>query len=109
MKLRISDKHLRFRIGQEELEQLLESNLLTLTLPLMHYPQTYHVRLEETKMPLDLCEEQSKLTLIAGRHMVEALRQRLPSRKGIEHVKKLSNGSELKLDLEVELKKSSKA
>ena len=109
MNIRFSDQHIRFRVSQSELDQLLTGRRLVLAVPMPRAHQI-NANVSVTQMgDWQLDSDPTGLWLSIPRDALTQFASNLPSKEGIEHEFDLGQGKNLSVGFEVDLKVNRRA
>ena len=104
MNIRLSERALRCRVNQGELDRLLSGRAIALEVTL---PRDHVFRMSVRPSTLDgwrLDSDPTGLWLTIARAELEWLSQSLPSKEGLEHTFDTANGGKLAVSFEVDLR-----
>ena len=104
MNLRLSPNNIRFRVTQDEFEQLLSGRAVSMELAL---PRDHIYRASVRPSVLgkwQLEKDPTGLWLTVPAGDLNMFSESLPSRQGLEHAFELSNGGVINVTLEVDVK-----
>lgn len=104
MNIRISKNQIRFRITKEELELLEGGEKVVLQSPLSSSPKGYFVEVSSNSESLIIEERAGNLFLSVSEKLLSELRQKLPSKDGLEN-EILLNDQMVRMALEVDVKR----
>ncbi len=104
MNIRISKNQIRFRITKEELELLEKGEKVILPSPIYSNPKGYFVEVAGNLESLIIEERAGNLILSVSKELLSELRQKLPSKDGLEN-EILLNDQMIRIALEVDVKR----
>lgn len=104
MNIRISKNQIRFRIAKEELELLERGERVILQSPLSSISKGYFVEVSGNSESLIIEESAENLVLLVSKKLLSELRQKLPSKDGLEN-EILLNDQMVRIALEVDVKR----
>ena len=104
MNVRFSDRHIRFRVGRDELERLMTGRTLALDVPMPRAHQ-FHASVSVTPIgDWQLDSDPTGLWLSIPRSAIENLSNGTPTKEGLQHEFDLGAGKRLEVGFEVDLK-----
>jgi hypothetical protein len=109
MNVRFSDRHIRFRVAQHELELLVAGRSLSLDVAM---PRSHQFRASVNVTPLgdwQLDSDPTGLWLSIPRSALEDLQQSLPRKEGLQRSFPAGDGDTLEVSFQVDLRKENKA
>lgn len=104
MNIRISKNQIRFRITKEELELLEKGEKVILPSPIYSNSKGYFVEVVGNLESLIIEERAGNLILSVSKKLLSELRQKLPSKDGLEN-EILLNDQMVRIALEVDVKR----